>query len=320
MNNFCQETPDQAKQLKNHFLEILDQRQLTVHFQPIVHFHSNTIYGFEALSRGPVSSPFYRPDALFPYAEEEGLLYSLEKLARERAFELSKDAITNQKLFINLNSQVIYDKEFNAGHTISVLKHYGIEPKNVVFEITERNAINDFKAFRNALNHYREQGFKIAIDDAGAGYSSLQSISELMPDYIKVDRSLISGVDHNEVKSNILEAFVTFAKKMNSQIIGEGIETEAELQRVMNLGIQFGQGFFLAKPAHPFPQINHFAKESIELANPYKNRKSVIVDVGDEIILVKNGSILKRQPARTLLHEDNFQEKHASNSIQCYKN
>lgn len=320
MNNDSQDLLSQGNQLKKRFLEILDQKLLTVHFQPIVHFQSNTIYGFEALSRGPVDSPFYRPDELFPFAENEGLLYSLEKVARERAFEVSKDKLSGEKLFINLNSQVIYDKQFNPGHTISLLKQYGIEPKHVVFEITERNAINDFKAFRNALNHYREQGFQIAIDDAGAGYSSLQSISELMPDFIKVDRSLINGVDHNEVKSSILEAFVTLAKKMNSKIIAEGIETKAELQRVLNLGIEFGQGFFIAKPGDPFPDINEYAKECIELSNPYKKRKSVMVDVEDEIVLVQNGTILHRQQARALLQDDNLHVGQMKDTLPYLRN
>lgn len=308
MNKACSHFPSKETELTIELKRILHDKLLNVHFQPIVHFHSNTIFGFEALSRGPVNSPFYRPDTLFPYAEKEGLLYSLEKTAREKAFEASKGNLHNQKLFINLNAGVIYDIQFNPGHTISLLKQYGIEPHNVVFEITERNAINDFEAFRNALNHYREQGFQIAIDDAGAGYSSLQSISELMPDYIKVDRSLIRGIDYNEVKSNILEAFVTFAKKMNSKIIGEGIETEAELKRVMNLGIEFGQGFFIAKPASTFPEISSYARECIEVANPNRKRKSVIVDVADEIVLVQNGKIIKRQPAKKLLSENDIAE------------
>ena len=313
MNNARLNIPGTEPDLKVELERILHDKLLNVHFQPIVHFHSNTTFGFEALSRGPINSPFYRPDFLFPYAEKEGLLYSLEKVAREKTFEASKGHLPNQKLFINLNSGVIYDSQFNPGHTISLLKHYGIEPQNVVFEITERNAINDFEAFRNALNHYREQGFQIAIDDAGAGYSSLQSISELMPDYIKVDRSLIRGIDHNEVKSNILEAFVTFAKKMNSKIIGEGIETEAELKRVMSLGIEFGQGFFIAKPASPFPAVNEYARECIEAANPNRKRKSVIVDVTDEIVLVQNGMILNRMPAKTLLPGNDIKiEKNSS--------
>ncbi|MGM0874648.1 MAG: EAL domain-containing protein [Bacillota bacterium] len=304
MNNVSTDPINVGVSLKDEFINILEKKQLTIHFQPIVHFHSNQTYGFEALSRGPLNSFFYSPSRLFPYAEKEGLLYSLEKIARERAFEESKGILNEKKLFINLNSQVIYDNQFNPGHTISLLQHYGIDPDNVVFEITERNAIYDFAAFRNVLNHYRQQGFQIAIDDAGAGYSSLQSISELMPDYIKVDRSLISGIDHNEVKSNILEAFVTLAKKMNSKIIAEGIETEAELQHVMDLGIEYGQGFFIAEPNNPIPLITEKAKHCIDLVELKTKSRSVTIDISDEIILVKNGIEIKRQPARTLISEN----------------
>ncbi|MGM7719620.1 EAL domain-containing protein [Metabacillus sp. Hm71] len=300
MNNDQTALSDKGASLKEQFMTILEKKQLTIHFQPIVHFHSQQTYGFEALSRGPHESPFYSPSLLFPYAEREGLLYALEKIARERAFAESKGILNDKKLFINLNSQVMYDHQFNPGHTISLLNHYGISPDHVVFEITERNAIHDFAAFRNVLNHYREQGFQIAIDDAGAGYSSLQSISELMPDYIKVDRSLISGVDHNEVKFHILEAFVMFAKKMKCEIIAEGIETEAELQRVIDLGITYGQGFFIAKPNNPIPTITESAQKCLATFEQRKGR-SVTIDVADEIIIVQNGTVLKRQHARELL-------------------
>jgi EAL domain-containing protein (putative c-di-GMP-specific phosphodiesterase class I) len=151
------------------------------------------------------------------------------------------------------------------------------------------------------LDHYREQGFQIAIDDAGAGYSSLQSISELMPDYIKVDRSLINGIDHNEVKSNMLEAFVIFAKKMNSKIIAEGIETEAELQRVNDLGIEYGQGFFIAEPSNSIPSITGAAKQCIGFLKLKSKGRTVTIDISDEIVLVQNGIVIKRQPAKTLM-------------------
>jgi EAL domain-containing protein (putative c-di-GMP-specific phosphodiesterase class I) len=302
MDNVRTDPSSEGDSLKDEFMNILKKKQLTIHFQPIVHFHSQQTYGFEALSRGPLNSFFHSPTQLFSYAEKEGLLYALEKIARERAFEESVGISNEKKLFINLNSQVIYDNQFNPGHTISLLQHSGLEPHNVVFEITERNAIHDFAAFRNALHHYREQGFQIAIDDAGAGYSSLQSISELMPDYIKIDRSLISGIDYNEVKSSILEAFVMFAKKMNSKIIAEGIETEAELQKVIDLGIDYGQGFFIAKPNNPIPPITYSAKQCINFLELKSKSRSVTIDISDEIILVQNGIEIKRQPASSLLN------------------
>lgn len=301
MNNISPDTISERISIKDQFLNILKNKLITIHFQPIVHFHSHQTYGFEALSRGPFNSFFYSPSRLFPYAEKEGLLYTLEKVARERAFEESRGISKEQKLFINLNSQVIYDSQFTPGHTISLLQQFEINPKNVVFEITERNAIHDFAAFRNVLNHYREQGFQIAIDDAGAGYSSLQSISELMPDYIKIDRSLISGIDHNEVKSNILEAFVSFTKKMNCEIIAEGIETEDELRRIIDLGIVYGQGFFIAHPDNPIPSISENAKQYLNLFELKNRGKSVTVDISDDIILVQNGVEIKRQPASSLL-------------------
>jgi EAL domain-containing protein (putative c-di-GMP-specific phosphodiesterase class I) len=109
MNNVCTDPNSEGFSLKDEFMDILEKKLLTIHFQPIVHFYSKKIHGFEALSRGPHNSFFNSPARLFPYAEKEGLLYSLEKTARERAFEESKGILKKKKLFINLNSQVIYD-------------------------------------------------------------------------------------------------------------------------------------------------------------------------------------------------------------------
>ncbi|MED4403220.1 EAL domain-containing protein [Metabacillus fastidiosus] len=284
------------------FLNILNNKSLTIQFQPIVHFQTGCTYGYEALSRGPEDSYFHSPSTLFPFAKSKGLLYPLEKIARELAFEESKKSIKHGKLFINLNSEVIYDTDFNPGHTISLLKEYSLTPRDIVFEITERSAISDFTAFKCVLNHYREQGFQIAIDDAGAGYSSLQAISEIMPDYIKVDRSLVSGIDQNEVKESILEAFVTFSNKMNSKVIAEGIETEEELEKVMKLGIDYGQGFFLARPMNPVKGITESASNCLEALkeNYNKTGKTVEVHIEDEIIFLRGVTEVKRVKASEL--------------------
>ncbi|MBE4909406.1 EAL domain-containing protein [Bacillus luteolus] len=284
---------------RNEFRDILKNKAIKILFQPIVCLQNGEIHGYEALSRGPENSEFHYPSSLFSFAEREGFLYPLEKVAREQALYQSKHLLDNQKLFINLTPQVIHDPHFTPGHTISLLEQYQMNPENIVFEITERSAITDFQAFKVVLNHYRAQGFKIAIDDAGAGYSSLQAISELEPDYIKVDRSLISGVDKNEVKKNILEAFVMFAKKMNSKVLAEGIETFEELEKVKELGIDFGQGYYLARPNNPVPPFPRDIKEF--LRSDKNKKKPIYVDINDEIVILNNGKELARTFAKFLL-------------------
>lgn len=264
------------------------------------------VLGFEGLTRGPIQSRFQSPLQLFKYAEEYGSLYTLEKTARELAFENSSTILSkDEKLFINLSPQVIYDPSFTPGHTISLLKQYKLSPQNIVFEITERSAIEDFSAFTKVLHHYRDQGFQIAVDDAGAGYSSLQAISEIQPDYIKVDRSLISKIHENNVKKHILDAFVTFAKKMDSIIIAEGIELEEELEAVIQLGIDCGQGYYISRPSFPVVSIDETLVEKIiskhtQLINK-KIKKPIIVQLDDEIVIMNNNQIIKKVAVGQLL-------------------
>lgn len=288
------------------FRNIIKNKDIRVIFQPIVDLNNGKIFGYEGLTRGPKQSRFHSPVRLFEFAEMYGTLYTLEKIAREKAFYLSDSLIkNNEKLFININSQVIHDPDFTPGHTVSLLAQYGLSPSDVVFEITERNAIQDFSSFCEVLKHYRDQGFEIAVDDAGAGYSSLQAITEIQPDYIKVDRSLISGIHENEVKVHILEAFVTFAKKMNSKVIAEGIETSEELQKVINLGINYGQGYLLSCPNYPVhPVSEKVIKQIQECQDKRKSSsesKQIIVGVKDEIVIMDQGELIKKAIVGDLL-------------------
>lgn len=291
---------------RKEFRSLLSKKQLRTVFQPIINLTNGKTIGLEGLTRGPFHSTFHSPLQLFKYAEEYGSLYTLEKLARELAFENSSKLIkSNEKLFINLSPQVIYDPSFTPGHTISLLKQYKLSPENIVFEITERSAIEDFTAFTKVLHHYRDQGFQIAVDDAGAGYSSLQAISEIQPDYIKVDRSLISKVHENNVKKHILDAFVTFAKKMDSIIIAEGIEMEEELEAVIQLGIDCGQGYYISRPGFPVGEIEEMIVKKILCANlqliEKDRRKPVIVQLNDEITIMDKNQIIKKVAVNQLL-------------------
>ncbi|MGD9677643.1 MAG: GGDEF domain-containing protein [Vulcanibacillus sp.] len=264
-----------SDQYKNELNNILYTKDLGTIYQPIVSLSSGKAFGYEALTRGPKDSYFYSPIQLFQFAEAVGSLYELEKITRELAFQRSSNFLEkNQKLFVNISSLVIYDPNFTPGYTMELLRKYNLSPNNIIFEITERNSISDFKAYKSVLEHYRKQGFQIAIDDAGAGYSSLQAISELKPDYIKVDQSLVTDIDKNKVKENLLKTFVDISRKMNSKIIAEGIETLEELERVTRLGVHFGQGYFMARPNFP---PNKLSSDSIQCIE--KNKKIANIDI-----------------------------------------
>ncbi|MHB8170681.1 MAG: EAL domain-containing protein [Thermincolia bacterium] len=237
---------------REDLLEIINYRLLHTVFQPLITLTNGEIMGFEALTRGPADSALYSPATLFPLAEQTGLLYKLEKTARELALTSLPRLSSDNKLFINTNPQVINDPEFVPGQTKKLIDNLGLSPRNIVFEITERTSIKDFASFRQTLEHYRNQGYLIAIDDAGAGYSSLQSIAELSPDYIKIDMSLIRDINNSIIKKALVETFVTFSKKINSTVIAEGIETAEELQTLIELDVPYGQGFYLGKTQPTF--------------------------------------------------------------------
>ncbi|MDR3585247.1 MAG: EAL domain-containing protein [Desulfosporosinus sp.] len=246
---------------------------LKMAFQPIIETRSGEIFGFEALARIPGSTCFDNIADLFPFAEKIGQLYPIETLCRRQAITSYPTIVQNKELlFLNINPQVLIDSEFASGHTKKLLSEKGLAPTDVVLEITERSAIEDFSTFRDALEHYRNQGYLIALDDVGAGYSSLQSVAELHPDFIKVDRSLIQGVNADPIKWALLETFVIFSKRIGCRIIAEGVETAEEMRTVVQLGVDYVQGFFVARPAFERKSINPAV---MEILDPLRRLKSI---------------------------------------------
>lgn len=239
--------PERSMRLRM-FNQLIHGRQIYPVYQPIISLQNGTVYGYEALSRCPDNRWFTGPQPLFAFAAEEGMLYPLDRLARERAIEESAGLARGQKLFINITSQIIEDPSFTPGQTRGLLEQFGLSPHNVVFELTERSSIEDFGVAKKILDHYRNQGYQIAIDDAGAGYSSLQSIVELQPDFIKIDRSLIRGIHHDSMKEHIVQHFTELAAKMGISIVAEGIEEEEELSQMRAMGIDYAQGYLLGRP------------------------------------------------------------------------
>ncbi|QHT62292.1 EAL domain-containing protein [Paenibacillus lycopersici] len=243
------------RSLKRKALEhILDERLIQSVYQPIIALQPSVdaLFGYEALSRLTDSRWFDGPLGMFQFADEEGLTYALDRLAREKAIEGSAGLADGRKLFINITAKIMNDPTFSPGQTLLLLQKYGLSPHHVVFEITERTSIEDFEAAKRILQHYRNQGYQIAIDDAGAGYSSLQSIVELKPDFIKIDRSLIRGIHLDSMKAHLVRTFADLAAKMDIKLIAEGIEEHEELNHIRSLGVQYAQGFLLGRPA-PFP-------------------------------------------------------------------
>ncbi|MGM0409910.1 MAG: GGDEF domain-containing protein [Bacillota bacterium] len=228
--------------------KIIDKKKIKTVFQPIVDLKNGEIFGYEALSRGPENSFLKRPDKLFAAARDHNLLFKLEKICRKTALQNARSLNGNHKLFVNIDPHVVYDEDFKKGVTKDFLKKYNFEKNNIVIELTEKQAIENYEGFQLALNHYQKQGFNVAIDDTGAGYSGLQSIVTINYNYIKIDRSLITEIDKDPVKKAMIEAFIKFARKIKAKVIAEGVERKEELDTLIKLGVDYGQGYYLKRP------------------------------------------------------------------------
>jgi len=231
---------------------IIAEKDVSCLFQPVVHFPSRSVFGYEALTRGPQGSDLAAPARLFALAEEAELLFELEKVCREKILLAAKDLPPDKVLFLNLNPRLVGDPRSQAGN---LFKSRQIGLGEMVLEITERTAIKDFETFREALERLKGLGLRVAIDDAGSGYSSLRAIAELRPEFLKVDMSIVRDVDKEEVKQSLVETILHLAGRTGSLTIAEGIEREEEYRTLADLGVEYGQGYFFARPAKTFSEF-----------------------------------------------------------------
>jgi EAL domain-containing protein (putative c-di-GMP-specific phosphodiesterase class I) len=224
-----------------------------IDYHPIVYADTEDIFGYEALARGAMRS-LRSPEVMFEVAEEADLIWELSRLCRSKALEgLDSRLKGDELLFINVDPHDFNDPTF----TPQEVTH----PNRVVLEITERTAIKDYPKFRERLSEFRKLGFRFAVDDAGSGYAGLGSIANLEPDFIKLDISLINGIDSNFIKQNLVETMVKFATDHGAMVIAEGVERAEEFMAVRSLGVHLVQGFFLHKPAQMAPQATRARRE-----------------------------------------------------------
>jgi EAL domain-containing protein (putative c-di-GMP-specific phosphodiesterase class I)/GGDEF domain-containing protein/CBS domain-containing protein len=266
-----------TNKMKDALDYIIDNKLIRTVFQPIISLRDGSILGHEALSRITCESEIKNPDMLFTIAGEYNRLWDLELLCRTKALEAAFKFMIppyNKKLFINVNPNIMHDETYKKGFTKAFLEQYEITPNNVIFEITERNVITDMTGFKATIDHYKDQDFKIAIDDAGAGYSGLNLISDVNPNFIKLDIKLIRNVDVDSLKYALVKGMVEFSKASNIYLIAEGIETYEELNTLVNLGVQYGQGYFIQKPDSEIREISPEVVQALRAINIKKNHTS----------------------------------------------
>ena len=217
-------------------------------FQPILGFRSRGFLGFEALIRGPADSPLESPADLFEAAARFGMTLELERACREHSLRAFAASSLTGKLFLNVSPQSLGDPTLLNGDTLALLRRLGLAPSGIVIEITENQKISDFACARRLLDHYRGLGYEIAIDDLGEGFSNLRLWTELHPEYVKIDRHFINGICGDALKFQLVRSIHGLAEACAAHIIAEGIETEAEFTMLRDLGIAYGQGYYIARP------------------------------------------------------------------------
>ncbi|MDN2672086.1 GGDEF domain-containing protein [Janthinobacterium sp. SUN026] len=228
--------------------EILAGRKLSALFQPIIHMHSGDIIGYEGLIRGPSDSPLHAPMNLFKVARAHDLTLEVEHLCRQVVLERFAELQLPGKLFLNVSPECLLLRNARHGETLEYIEHIGINPDRVIIELTENQPTYDYELMREAVLHYRNMGFQIAIDDLGEGFSSLRLWSELRPEYVKIDMHFIQGINNDPVKLQFVRSIQEIAEKSGTLVIAEGIEAQTELLVLRDLGVAFGQGYHLGRP------------------------------------------------------------------------
>lgn len=226
---------------------IIDDESVNVCFQPIYFLKPMRLLGLEMLSRPQTGTPMLNPEIFFKAALKYGVYYEVEMIGWRKGIKMAADLFDGkQKLFLNCDPYMVESDKFKSAR--STFDGMGLSCNEIFLEITERSAVIAFDAFYERIREYRQDGFKIAVDDLGAGYSSLESIIEIRPEAVKLDRHIVNGVSKDQYKNSIVKLFVTFCRENSIICVAEGIETKEDFDALIDLGVDAGQGYYLCRP------------------------------------------------------------------------
>ncbi|UPO87009.1 EAL domain-containing protein [Niallia sp. Man26] len=228
--------------------KIVANKDISLLAQPILDVETNKVKACEMLTRGPVGTSLENPLQLFSVARQTNHLYDLEMVVLEKALEQIKLTTWKFDIFINFTPLTLGNQHFVKDLKKLMNKYKEISPNRITIEVTERDSIEGLEYFISNLKLLRLIGFRVAIDDTGAGYASLNSISEIMPDIIKIDRSVIQNIDKNSVKESMLKGLLLIAKEVGSIVVAEGIESAEEALVLSRNKVDLAQGYFYARP------------------------------------------------------------------------
>jgi EAL domain-containing protein (putative c-di-GMP-specific phosphodiesterase class I) len=226
---------------------LIDEERVRSVFHPIVQIADGVPVGHEALTRPVGAHGFDSVEELFAFAESTDLLGAFERLCRSSAIRSAARLPGRGLLFLNASPRAVEDPDWSSGAVDALLSANGISPSEVVVEITERLAVKEHDTFSAVLRSFKARGYRVAVDDMGAGYASLQSLASIEPEFLKFDVSLVRDIDKSSIKQGLLESLRSLAGKIRARVIAEGIEREEERRTLLALGVELGQGFLFHK-------------------------------------------------------------------------
>ncbi|WP_077215429.1 EAL domain-containing protein [Bacillus dakarensis] len=244
------EKREQSKFNEMHYMisKIVSQKGIRILAQPIIDVQSKEIRAWEMLTRGPKDTFYESPLQLFSIARQTGMLYDLELVVLEKALEQVHSTGCRQDIFINFTPVSLGNHNIIKDVKRIMAKYKSIPPSQITLEITERDSIDEIEHLLHNVRTLRNYGFRLAVDDTGAGYASFNTISSVMPDIIKIDRSVIQDIDKNAVKESMLKGLLLVAKETGSLVVAEGIENAEEASVLSRNRVDLAQGYFFARP------------------------------------------------------------------------
>jgi EAL domain-containing protein (putative c-di-GMP-specific phosphodiesterase class I) len=235
-------------ELSGRFDSALDH--LWMAFQPIVNWTEKRVHAYEALVRTDEPS-LARPDHLFSAAEQLHRVQELGRTIRRSVASVAVNSPADTHLFVNLHANDLLDDELYA--ETAPLAPFAAR---IVFEITERASLEKMKDIQERMAALRARGYRIAVDDLGAGYAGLSSLANLQPEVVKLDMSLVRGVDQQPIKQRLVASLQTLSGPLGIRVVAEGVETVAERDTLVGIGCDLFQGYLFARPGRPFPAVN----------------------------------------------------------------
>jgi diguanylate cyclase (GGDEF)-like protein len=233
--------------------DALENKKIVPYFQPIYDLRSGKIFACELLARLVVDGEVLPAGKFIPTAEKLGLITEIDYLTIEKALALAKEKAYQGYLFINLSPKALIVRQF-IDRVLKLVRDSDFPPENIVFELTEREAVKNISLLQDFLKLLQLSGFKFCIDDFGSGFSSFQYIKHFLVNFVKLEGEFVVGLSQRSlVDSAIVESALSLCQRLNIRVIAEYVENEEILIILRNLGVPFGQGYFLGKPS---PDLN----------------------------------------------------------------